>query len=80
MPAFFDVFGMYVDQGYVKKNDALRLWAEPLYLAWKAAQPFLDFRARQSGYRLWPYFERLAHDAEADLRRRGSPLVDPGDA
>jgi hypothetical protein len=76
--AFFDVFGMYVDQRYVRKDDALRLWAEPVYLAWQAAQPFLEFRARQVGYRAWPYFERFARDAEADLRRRGSPLVDPG--
>ena len=32
-----------------------------------AAQPFLDFRARQSGYPP-SYFERLAHDGEAELR------------
>jgi hypothetical protein len=53
--AFFDVFGLYVVQRYVKKDDALRLWAEPVYLAWHSAQPFLDFRARQVGHRAGPY-------------------------
>jgi hypothetical protein len=75
--AYYDVIGMYVELGYVKKDDVLRLWAEPAYRAWRAAQPFLDFRSRQGGSRPWPYFAQLAQDAEAELRRRGSSLVDP---
>jgi hypothetical protein len=74
----FDVIGMYAELRYVRRDDVLRLWAEPAYRAWKAAQPFLDFRSRQNGSRPWPYFAQLAHDAEAELRRRGSPLVGPG--
>ena len=75
--AYFDVIGMYAELGYVRKDDVLRLWAEPAFRAWKAAQPFLDHRARQSGSRPWPYFARLAQSAEAYLRQRRSPLVDP---
>jgi hypothetical protein len=75
--AYFDVIGMYAELGYVRKDDVLRLWAEPAYRAWKAAQPFLDFRAQQGGSRPWPYFARLAQDSEAELRRSGSPLLDP---
>ena len=36
--AYYDVIGMYVELGYVRKDDVLRLWAEPAYRAWRAVR------------------------------------------
>src|SRR4051812_42018121 len=34
--ARYDVLGMYMEQGHVRKGDVMRLWAEPAFLAWRA--------------------------------------------
>jgi hypothetical protein len=73
--ALFDVLGLYVHRKYVRRQDALQLWAVPTVLAWRAAQPFIEYRAAEHSYRPWPYFEELAAAAEVELRRLDSPLV-----
>jgi hypothetical protein len=58
--ARYDVLGMYLARGHVSRKDVLSLWAEPAYLAWVAARPFIDYRQHEHRYRPWPFFAQLA--------------------
>jgi hypothetical protein len=70
----YNALGLYVKNGYVKEQDAMELWAMPIYRAWRAAQPFIAHRETSHGPHPWIYFEFLAQQAEKDLVRKGVPL------
>jgi len=73
--ARYDLLGMYVARGYVRLDDALTLWAEPLYFALRASPNFIAYTEKTDGYRPWGGFLELATQAEKQLRLRNSPVI-----
>ena len=69
--ATYEALGLYLKNGYVIKRDVMDLWAEAIYRAWHAAQPFIAHREHNHGYRPWPHFEALARASQDDLTHRG---------
>lgn len=70
--AFFDVAGTYCYKGYVSRKEFIELWAPPLARMKYAAEAFLAHRdSFWPGTPAWPYFRRLANDAETYLKAQG---------
>ena len=46
----YNALGLYIAKRYIKERDVMDIWAEPIYRAWKAAQPYLTYRMRRDDY------------------------------
>jgi hypothetical protein len=73
--ARYDLLGLYVKKKQVRKADVMALWAEPLFLALKAAPDILTYTEEKDGYRPWSFFFWLARQAEKHLYSHKSPIV-----
>lgn len=70
----YNALGLYIAKRYIKERDVMDIWAEPIYRAWKAAQPYLTYRMRLDGYNAWKYFDYLADRAGQKISRAGGDL------
>jgi hypothetical protein len=76
----YNALGLYMKNKYVNERDVMNSWAESAYLAWKCAQPYLDYREHHDGYRPWSNLERLAQKSQQELSRREPDLLSKIDA
>ncbi|MEU5341445.1 hypothetical protein AB0H18_11525 [Streptomyces sp. NPDC020766] len=67
-----DAAGLYCHKKYVSEKEILDLWAPSLTRMKYASRSFLEHRdAFSPGIPTWPYYRRLADNAEDHLRSRG---------
>jgi hypothetical protein len=70
----YNALGLYMANGYVRERDVMDMWAQPIFRAWRTAQPLIVQRERLQGYKPWKYFEYLGKKAEEELTRQGASL------
>lgn len=70
----YNALGLYLANGYIRENDVMDMWAQPIFRAWRAAQPYITQRERLQGYKPWKYFDFVARKAEQELSRQGASL------
>jgi hypothetical protein len=70
----YNALGLYVKNKYVKERDVMELWADPIYRAWIAAQPYIIYRTNREGSNPWKHFEFLAERARQEISRVGGDL------
>jgi hypothetical protein len=70
--SFYNILGYYVRKRYVREQDVMEFWADPVTRAWIAAKPFMAHRMSNDGYHVLDNFEDLAARAELELLRRGA--------
>lgn len=76
--AAFNLLGIYYQRRYIRRADALELWAVPIVRAVPAAKTFLAHRDAQKGTEIFPQLRAMQHDAEQYLRRRQIQVRMPG--
>jgi len=47
----YNTLGMYVAKHYVREQDVMDIWAQPIFRAWRTAQPYIKHRERLEGYK-----------------------------
>lgn len=62
--SMFDVLGIYVYRRYVDKDVVLEEWGPTLAKAWQCGQHFVEHRAQNQGFRVWPNLRRLGDEAQ----------------
>jgi hypothetical protein len=73
--ALFDTIGLYLHRDYLIEEDVISMWGPSACRVWRAAQPFIERRAQQSGDpNAYPYFRYLVGRSEAS--RLGRPRPD----
>lgn len=70
----YNALGLYMANGYVRERDVMDMWAQPIFRAWRTAQPLIVQRERLQGYKPWKYFDSLGRKAEQELTRQGASL------
>jgi hypothetical protein len=72
--ALYDTLGLYLDRGYLVKEDVFSMWGTRADRAWKAAQPFVEHRERQTGEtQAYPYFAALVSLFQSSHSRASHP-------
>ena len=67
--AALDVLGIYYKRRYIRRKDALEIWAAQVLRVVRAAQPFLKHRDALSRGSTWPHLLAFAEDAQSYIER-----------
>jgi hypothetical protein len=70
----YNALGLYIAHRYVKERDVMDLWAEPIFKAWKAAQPYIAYRKRLGDPNPWKYLDFLKERAVREISRTDGDL------